>query len=42
MFSQSTNTKVASSCEVGLNTRVVECVDVEDPRDPVDDEDEQE
>lgn len=40
MFGQSRNTKVESSCEVGLYLRVVERVDLDEPRGPEDDEDE--
>lgn len=42
MFWQGTNTGVQSSYEVKLSMRVVGCVDVDEPRGPEDDEDEEE
>jgi hypothetical protein len=42
MFSQDTSTQIESPCEAGLYLRIVEPVDVIEPRDPEDDDDEQE
>ena len=42
MFSQGSSTKIERLCKAELYMRIVECVDADDPRDPVDEEDEKE